>query len=346
MNNMKGITMKLLSIVVPSYNSQDYLNKAIESVTDLNDARIELLVVDDGSKDETFAVAKQYQAQFPNIVVAIHQENKGHGGAVNAGLQHATGKYFKVLDSDDWLNEEALKRVMDTLTEFENNQQTVEVLFTNYVYEQEGAEAKKVVRYRYIFPENKIFQWGDTRPFPTGKYIMMHSIIYQTQALKASGLQLPEHTFYVDNLFVYVPLTKMTTMYYLNVDFYRYFIGRDDQSINEKVMMKRIDQQIKVNKVLIDSYDFSHQLHPFQERYLLKHLEIVTNISSALLNRIGTDDAFEKRQELWRYLRENNPRAFKKLRLGLFGFLTTFKTKIGIKLSNQLYKLIRRSGGY
>ncbi|WP_246829802.1 glycosyltransferase family 2 protein [Globicatella sp. HMSC072A10] len=112
--------MRLLSVVVPSYNSQDYLNKVIESVTDLNDARIELLVVDDGSKDETFAVAKQYQERFPDIVVAIHQENKGYGGAVNTGLQHATGKYFKVLDSDDWLNEEALKRVMDTLTEFEN----------------------------------------------------------------------------------------------------------------------------------------------------------------------------------------------------------------------------------
>ena len=307
MNNMKGISMKLLSIVVPSYNSQDYLNKAIESVTDLNDARIELLVVDDGSKDETFAVAKHYQEQFPDIVVAIHQENKGHGGAVNTGLQHATGKYFKVLDSDDWLNEEALKRVMDTLTEFENNQQTVEALFTNYVYEQEGAEAKKVVRYA-IFSQ-KIEYLNRVTP-----------VHFQLEnALKASSLQLPEYTFYVDNLFVYVPLTKMTTMYYLNVDFYRYFIGRDDQSINEKVMMKRIEQQIKVNKLLIDSYDFSHQLHPFQERYLLKHLEIVTNISSALLNRIGTDDAFEKRQELWRYLRENNPRSFKKLRLGLFG---------------------------
>lgn len=261
---LKGITTKLLSIVVPSYKSQDYLNKALESVTDLNDARIELLVVDDGSKDETFAVAKHYQEQFPNIVVAIHQENKGHDGAINTGLQHATGKYFKVLDSDDWLNEEALNRVMDTLTEFENNQQTVEVLFTNYVYEQEGAEAQKVVRYRYIFPENKIFQWGDTRPFPTGKYLMIHSIIYQSQALKISSLQLPEHTFYVDNLFVYVPLTKMTTMYYLNVDFYRYFIGRDDQSINEKVMMKRIEQQIKVNKLLIDSNDFSHHFILFK----------------------------------------------------------------------------------
>lgn len=338
--------MKLLSIVVPSYNSQDYLNKAIESVTNLNDARIELLVVDDGSKDATLAVAERYQDQFPEIVIAIHQENKGHGGAVNTGLQQATGKYFKVLDSDDWLDEVALNRVMDTLTELEKKQQTVDVLFTNYVYEQEGAEAKKVVRYRHIFPENKIFKWGDTRPFPTGKYIMMHSIIYQTEKLKASGLALPEHTFYVDNLFVYVPLTQMTTMYYLNVDFYRYFIGRDDQSINEKVMVKRIDQQIKVNKLLIDSYDFSRNLHPYQERYLLKHLEIVTNISSALLNRINTEEAFEKRQELWRYLKDKNPRAFKKLRLGLFGLLTTLKSKTGIKLSNQLYKLIRRFGGY
>lgn len=338
--------MKLLSIVVPSYNSQNYLHHAIDSVTALKDERIELLVVDDGSKDETYAIAQKYQAQYPTIVKAIHQENKGHGGSVNTGLTHATGKYFKVLDSDDWFDQQALVKVMALLSQFEAQNQAVEVLFTNYVYEQEGVGTKKVVRYRQIFPENQIFTWANTKPFPTGKFIMMHSMIYSTQALRASRLVLPEHTFYVDNLFVYVPLTQMNQMYYLDVDLYRYYIGRDDQSVNEKVMMTRIDQQIKVNQLLITAYDFSRTLHPNQERYLQKHLEIVTNISSALLNRINTPEAFKKRKALWHYLKEENPNAYRKLRLGVFGMLTTLSTKPGIWLSNQVYKVFRKIGGY
>ena len=83
----------------------------------------------------------------------------------------------------------------------------------------------------------------------------MHSVIYRTQLLRDCGLELPKHTFYVDNLFVYVPLPYVKNMYYLDVDFYRYYIGREDQSVNESVMIKRIDQQIKVNKIMVDSYD-------------------------------------------------------------------------------------------
>ncbi|MBS4456767.1 glycosyltransferase family 2 protein [Tuanshanicoccus lijuaniae] len=338
--------MKLLSIVVPSYNSQDYLANAIESVTVLNDDRIELLVVNDGSSDNTLGVAQNYETRYPNIVKAIHQENKGHGGAVNTGLAKATGKYFKVLDSDDWLNQSALEQILWHLQKLENNQELVDVFFTNYVYEQEGEEVKKIVQYRSIFPQGKIFGWDETRAFPTGKYIMMHAIIYRTEALKAMAFSLPEHTFYVDNLFVYQPLTQLDKMYYLDVDFYRYFIGRDDQSINEKVMMKRIDQQLTVNRLLIDACDFQQDLHPNQKRYLLKHLEIVTNISSALLNRMGDAEAIEKRHQLWQYLEVNNPFAYKYIKKGLFGKMTTRNTRPAIWVVNQVYKALRRVGGY
>ena len=98
--------MKVLSITVPCYNSQEYMRKCIESLLSGGD-EVEILVVDDGSSDRTLEIAQEYEKNYPGIVRAIHQENKGHGGAVNTGLAHATGLNFKVVDSDDWLNEEA-----------------------------------------------------------------------------------------------------------------------------------------------------------------------------------------------------------------------------------------------
>ena len=106
--------MKLLSIAVPCYNSQDYMRHCVETLLPGGD-EVEILVVDDGSKDDTAAIADELEAKYPGIVRAIHQENGGHGAAVMAGLKNATGLYFKVVDSDDWLDEEAYPRVLDAL---------------------------------------------------------------------------------------------------------------------------------------------------------------------------------------------------------------------------------------
>ena len=108
--------MKLLSIAIPCYNSQDYMEKCIESLL-VGGEEVEILVVDDGSSDRTAEIADAYAAKYPTIVKAIHQENGGHGEAVNAGIRNATGLYFKVVDSDDWVNKEAYIRILETLYE-------------------------------------------------------------------------------------------------------------------------------------------------------------------------------------------------------------------------------------
>ena len=203
-----------------------------------------------------------------------------------------------------------------------------------------------MVCYERNLPINQFFGWDEVKPFSVGEYLIMHSLIYRTQLLRDCGLNLPEHTFYVDNVFVYQPIQHVQRLYYLDVDFYRYLIGRDDQSVNERVMMGRIDQQLKVNRILIEAVDFSQPLHPSIRQYLLKHLEIVTSISSALLNRIGTPEAIAKRQDLWNFLQERNPEAFKVLRYAFFGRLTTANTRVGRWVSNQVYKVIRKVGGY
>ena len=105
---------------------------------------------------------------------------------------------------------------------------------------------------------------------PIGKYILMHSVIYRTELLRECKLELPKHTFYVDNIFVYKPLPYVKTMYYMDVNFYRYFIGRNDQSVNEEVMIRRIDQQLLVNRLMIDIIS--------EEKLLIKYTKIYAEI--------------------------------------------------------------------
>ena len=233
--------MKLLSMVIPCYNSQDYMKFCIESLLPGGDD-IEIIIINDGSQDNTAEIADKYATLYPDIIKVIHQENGGHGEALNAGIRCATGIYLKVVDSDDWVDTRAYLKMLDKLRELIQENNIVDMFITNFVYEKQGAKSKTVMSYSGILPENIIFTWDNINPFPKGRYFMMHSLILKTQLLKDCNLILPKHTFYVDNLFVYIPLKNVQSMYYLNVDFYRYFIGRNDQSVNEKIMIKRIDQ--------------------------------------------------------------------------------------------------------
>lgn len=139
----KGKKMKLLSFAIPCYNSKDYMEHCIESILPGGDD-VEIIIVDDGSKDETAAIADRYAAEYPDIVKAVHQENGGHGEAVNTGLKNATGKYFKVVDSDDWVDLESYKKILDKLREFEQENTQIDMLLANYVYEKEGAKRKRL----------------------------------------------------------------------------------------------------------------------------------------------------------------------------------------------------------
>ena len=310
--------MKVLSIAIPSYNSESYMANCIESLL-IGGDDVEILIVNDGSKDNTGRIADEYAAKYPNVIRAIHQENGGHGEAVNTGLRNATGAYFKVVDSDDWVDPKAYKEILTLLKQMLTEHRQLDMLISNFVYDKQGASFKKVMNYRSVLPQNEIFTWDQIGHFKKGQYILMHSVIYRTQMLRDCELELPKHTFYVDNIFVYQPLPAVKTIYYLDVDFYHYFIGRDDQSVNEKVMIKRVDQQLRVNKLMIDYYDLSDKtMIPSKKlrQYMYNYLEIMMTISSIMLIRSHDATNLVKRDELWEYLQLSNPRMYKKLRYG------------------------------
>lgn len=337
--------MKVLSVVIPCYNSENYMRHCIETLL-AGGEDVELLVVDDGSSDCTGAIADEYETRYPHIVRAVHQPNKGHGGAVNTGISLARGVYFKVVDSDDWVDADAYQKILDTLRGFLNDAMPVDLLVSNFVYEKQGAAHKRVMRYTGVLPENRPLSWEQAGHFHKGQYLLMHSVIYRTRLLRECGLQLPEHTFYVDNLYVYVPLAKVQMLYYLDVDFYRYFIGRDDQSVNEKVMIGRIDQQIRVNKLMLDSIRLDKISNKHQRQYMFNYLEIITTISSVLLIRARTTECLEKKNELWEYIRTKNPGVYRKLRWGAMGQVMNLPGKGGRHLSETAYRISQKLFGF
>lgn len=336
--------MKLLTFAIPCYNSENYMEKCIESILPGGED-VEIIIVDDGSHDRTAEIADRYAAQYPSIVRAIHQPNGGHGEAVNTGIANAAGLYFKVVDSDDWVDAEAYAKILGKLRELVQSKKNIDMLLANYVYEKEGAKHKKVMR-QTGFPTDCIFSWKDVRHFYKGHYILMHSVIYRTQLLRDCGLKLPDHTFYVDNIYVYKPLPYVHSMYYMDVDFYRYFIGRDDQSVNEKVMISRIDQQIKVNKIMIDDVDLWKVPSIKCRKYMFNYLEIITVISTVMLLRSGTEENLEKKRELWTYIKEKDIRLFHRLRRGILGGTMNLPGKGGRKISVAAYRLSQKVVGF
>lgn len=337
--------MKILSIAIPCYNSESYMEKCIESLLPGGE-EVEILIIDDGSADRTAEIADEYAAKYPSIIKTIHQENGGHGEAVNAGLRNATGLYFKVVDSDDWVNSEVLLKIVHTIKELIGGPDTIDMLISNFIYDKVGVKRKKVMQYRTSFPRNKVFGWNDVGMLKKGHYILMHSVIYRTMLLRECGLNLPKHTFYVDNLFVFQPLPFVNNMYYMDVNFYHYFIGRSDQSVNEEVMIRRIDQQIYVNKLMIEFMSGQKITNKKLNKYMLSYLDIIMTVSSMMLIRSGTDENFSKKQELWQYLKKCDLGLYYKLRMGLLGRAVHLPGKGGRQVSIAAYKVSRKFYGF
>lgn len=336
--------MKLLSIAIPCYNSSAYMRKCIDSLLPGGED-VEIIIVNDGSKDNTPDIAEEYRERFPSIIKVVNKENGGHGSAVNSGIEHATGLYFKVVDSDDWVNQSAYIQILSTLKELVKDGKSVDMLISNFVYEKEGEKHKRAMKYHHALPQNRVFTWNDVKHFRVGQYILMHSVIYRTNLLRECGLSLPEHTFYVDNIFVFNPLPYVKTMYYLDVNFYRYYIGRSDQSVNEQVMIGRIDQQIKVNKLMVDYYvEEMDRIHANGKvkRYMRNYLDIITTVSSVLLIRSGLEENLEKKKELWQYIRSKDKWLWVRLRYGLLGNAMNLPGKGGRKISVDGYKICQR----
>lgn len=334
--------MKLITFAVPCYNSAAYMEHCVETLLSGGE-EVEILLIDDGSTDATGEIADQYAADYPNIIRTIHQPNGGHGEGVNQGIRNAAGLYYKVVDSDDWLDTEALGRLMEVIRA-NGTENPVDLYICNYVYENVKENTHQSMSYRNVFPVNRRFTWEEMGRFRISQYLLMHTAIYRTEILRQSGVELPKHTFYVDNIFVYTPLPFVKSLYYLDVDLYRYFIGREDQSVNEHVMVQRADQQLKITQIMKDEYTYS-ELQSYGSKlagYMVDYLTMMMAISTVFLNLGKNPENVGKRDTLWKDLKQSDPGMYRAVRRHFLGFCSGLPGAFGRKISVIGYRIARK----
>lgn len=267
--------MKLLTITVPCYNSQDYMEKCLDSLLAGGD-RVEIVIINDGSTDATGTIADSYAQRYPDIVKVVHQENGGHGEGINQGLNHATGLYFKVVDSDDCLSED-FPRFLDLLETCEKNG-GVDLLVTNYYYVHTDGKGDRSIQYANALPADRICTWKDTKPFRIHQLLTIHSCTFRTQLMKQHAQPLPKHIFYEDNLMVYQVLPHVQTICYMNADLYRYWIGRPDQSVQQNICRQRYSHQLTVAERCFTSCRLDTISDKRQKKYLIHELFMMFGI--------------------------------------------------------------------
>lgn len=242
MDQAKG---KILSISIAAYNMELYLRQTLDSliVPDIMD-KLEVFIVDDGSTDRTLTIAKEYEMKYPNTFHAIHKENGGYGSTVNYSICHATGKYFRLLDGDDWFETERLTAFIDMLKKI-----NTDIVITPYFRCSDDGKKKEGIKRQTLDVEQRISKMRVDRVFG------IWSITYKTELVKKCNIELPLHCLYTDQIYSTVPFALAKTIRFADIGLYCYRIGRDGQSISKESRIKYVQDHIKVSDILHEFYE-------------------------------------------------------------------------------------------
>lgn len=313
--------MKYLTFAVPCYNSEDYMRHCVDTLLSGGED-VEIVIVNDGSKDGTLAIANEYAARYPGIVRVVDKENGGHGSGVNAGLKLASGLYYKVVDSDDWVDEKALAYLLNEIKKQVAESASPDLYIINFVYEHVKDNTCHVNSYTKMFPVGMCIGWNEVKKFHFSHMLLMHSLVYRTETLRNSGLVLPEHTFYVDDIYSYDPLPYVKSICYFNVDLYRYFIGRADQSVNFVNMAKRYEQMIRVMETMTDAWTYRQIME--QPRGLRRYMfHALANYMMTTFLFVCAENSGERKaayKGMWAHIKGKDKELYRKLRYGSYVF--------------------------
>lgn len=339
------MSKKLVSFCVPSYNSAEYLFHALDSLIPGGD-EIEVLIIDDGSKDKTLDIAKEYEKKYPNIFKAVHEENKGHGGAINNALSLASGEYFKVLDSDDWVKENGLKELLKTIREAKEKPDLILMPYT-YIHGDEHKEGK-TIRYGQFIKPNTIVSWNQMKRFDAARNLTLHSVVYKTDLLRDEvKLDLPEHCFYEDNYMIYAPLPYVKKILYIDEPLYQYLLGRAGQSMQTKNLINRNENLMRVSCLAfktIDLVSLKKENHGLYK--MMKHQLIMMTASPLLYTSFKKPKELAKKEKkaFIDNLKETNLKQYKMLHKHPYIWWPSINNWIGKAASAFMLWVIRMFG--
>lgn len=240
-----------LSIAIPSYNVEKYLDKGLSSFSDerfLDD--LEVLIINDGSSDSTEHIAQSFVDRLPSLFTLVNKLNGGHGSAINAGIAHASGKYFRIVDGDDWVNTENLVQLINQLKTIDTD---------IVVDEKREVDMSTGASKHFPLPETVPTYTSLSFADVCGKQdvessISIHTLITKTDLLKKHSVRALEHTFYVDYEYITKATCQANTVTFVPLEIYQYLVGNVAQSISDQNYVKRYDQHERVVKELLSFY--------------------------------------------------------------------------------------------
>ena len=300
MTNEEDILNKLLTVSVACYNVEAYLRQTLDScvVPEIMD-RLEVIVVNDGSEDGTAGVAMEYVRKWPGTFMLINKENGGYGSAFNASLKAASGRYFRLLDGDDWFDSDGLREFMAILEDARDD-----MIITRFrrVFESDGHTEERDEG------ENIPFVTGTFEELPDDAWFTMHAITYRTSLLRDNGVTITEHCFYTDQEYDLLPLRWVNTVRVAPVTLYCYRIGRSEQSVSLAGLEKHYMEQTAVLKHLYGVYSGVHQKRTKRECYIYRYFVKRTRFQIRTYLIISVSEQHKRElRELVDYLRTNQP---------------------------------------
>lgn len=259
---------KILSISIAAYNVEQFLDNTLNSMIIENDDvfnKLEVIIVNDGSKDNTLNIAKKYQEKYPNVFVAVDKENGGYGSTINRSLELAKGKYFKLIDGDDWCNTEGLESLIKYLEKCD-----ADMVVTKYCLVSDIDGSQSIIDGSFNYDERKmpINNLGEIGA------LQMHYLSFKTDVLRNSKMKITEKCFYTDVEYILKPIPYVETVSFHNSVVYMYRIGREGQSVSIKSWQKNIDMALTVTYGLIEFYSAieNTDISDYKKRYIYRRI--------------------------------------------------------------------------
>lgn len=299
---------KILSVSIASYNVEKFIRKALDSccVPEIMD-RLEVLIVNDGSTDGTLEIAREYESRYPDTFRVIDKENGGYGSTVNASIRAAAGKYFRLLDGDDWFDAEGLQKLIEELEEAEEDMIIAQFkrVFEEDGHEELRDEAKDIDGKVMRFEELGDHDW-----------FTMHAIVYRTKILQDHDIRLTEHCFYTDQEYDLLPLRWVNTIRIAPVTVYCYRIGRGEQSVSLAGLEKHYNEQTIVLKRLYHVYADVFRRVTKKDNYIYKYFGKRTRFQVRTYLVISKSKQHKKELiEFVEYLKAEQPAIYQRLLL-------------------------------
>lgn len=301
---------KILSIVVPAYNVEKYLDRCLASFEiDSILEKIEVLVVNDGSKDHTADIAQRYCDKYPKTYFLYNKENGGHGSGINYGIRYATGKYFKIVDGDDWLNSEELEAFVALLEKM-----GTDLVATDFVCIQD--QTYKVLQKKYCTSKKE--RYSKIADFTKGEVqdvIKMHALTIRTEILKSNVITIDENCYYVDCEYITYPIPFVKTVYFYPKFIYMYRLGRKGQSVDIKSMQKNREQHRRVLDNLLKYYNHFDGISNESRKYMERCIGQVVENQFQIYISLGRTKKIQEELKQWDLdLKEKYPEVYKAIK--------------------------------